>query len=285
MTPTVLLQGLLLTSYGFLCGGLFFERLMLGSAKVAALFDASLTVRLRWLSRCLIAAVLLTVFAYIARVETFNDQRWLWLTWLRVVALIALVVLLRARQHSGWLAIILCLCLLATQSLLSRSALLREPILPVFGDWLHTVLFSFWIGSVASLAVIVNSLSAKSDGAVLRALSVAVDRFSPFAMFCVAGLVLGGVAQAGHFINSLDELISTSYGRALVAKLVCIALLVGFGAWHQAHVAPKLRRWALLGAKSGVSIAVETRRLGLSLIAETAVAVGLLLIVGLIKRI
>jgi putative copper export protein len=279
MTPTVFLQGLLLTSYGFLCGGLFFERLMLGSAKVSALFDASLTVRLRWLSRCLIAAVLLTVFAYIARVETFNDQRWLWLTWLRVVVLIALVVLLRARQHSGWPAIILCLCLLATQSLLSRSALLREPILPVFGDWLHVVLFSFWIGSVASLAV------AKPDGVVLRSLSVAVDRFSPFAMFCVAGLVLGGVAQAGHFINSFDELISTSYGRALVAKLVCVALLVGFGAWHQAHVAPKLRRWALLGAKSGVSIAVETRRLGLSLIAETAVAVGLLLIVGLIKRI
>jgi putative copper export protein len=285
MTFNVLIQGLLLTTYGLLCGGLFFERLMHGNARVSALLDVTQTARLRWVSRWLIAAILMTIFAYFGRVETFNDRRWLWLTWARVALLITIVALIRTRAHTGWPAIAACVALLITQSMLSRSAQLREPVLPIFGDSLHIVLFSFWIGSVALLTVIVSNIPVAASPAVSRALSAMIDRFSPFAVFCVAGLLIGGVAQAGHFIGSLDELVSTPYGRALLAKLACIVLLIGFGAWHQGIVAPKLRRWALLGDKSGVTVAHETRQLRLSLLAETAVAIGLLLIVGLIKSI
>lgn len=280
----MVLNWLVLVSFVLLTGGMFAEAYFSGVSRAAAARDASETPRLRWLSWCLIAAFLATAFAFVDRnPREFPDNRWTMLTFARLGLLIGMLALLRARRQAGWLAMLLALALLATQSLLSRSARLGEPVLPVFTDWLHLALAAAWIGGVAWLAVVAAALMRAPEAAEQKAYSALIDRFSPFAMFCVLGLAIGGIAQAGHFIDSLDDLVNTAYGRALAVKLALFAVLLAFGAFHQFVVAPKLRNWALLGDKTRVDAAGEVRRWRITLLAEAGVAVALLVAVAIMK--
>jgi putative copper export protein len=282
----MVLNWLVLAVYVLLAGGVFLEAYSGGITRAAAARMAGETARLRWLSWCLIAAFLITAFALIGRdPREFADNRWTILTFARLGLLIGLLALLRARKQGGWLAVLAALALLATQSLLSRSARLAEPILPVFTDWLHLTLAAAWIGGVAWLAVVAIALARAPEAASQKAFSALIDRFSPYAMFCVAGLAIGGVAQAGHFIDSIDDLFATAYGRALSAKLALFAILLAFGAFHQFVVAPKLRNWALLGAKSRVEPDAEVRRWRVTLLAETGTAALLIAAVAAMKMI
>jgi len=98
-----------------------------------------------------------------------------------------------------------------------------------------------------------------------------IDRFSPIALFCVAGLALGGIAQSAQFLGSVEALWTTDYGRALSAKLALFAVLVGFGAFHRQVLAPQVRRWALRRSEAG-----DGRGFAL----EGSVFVGIEVIVG-----
>ena len=197
---------------------------------------------------------------------------------LRLVGLVLLIALAVALwlQRIDW-AIGVMTLLLLLQSALSRSATLADWLLPTLTDWLHLTLAAIWLGGVALLGLVIMPAILR-DPAYIPALASILRRFSPIATFCVLGLGLSGIIQATLFISDFNVLFTTAYGQALLAKLALFGLLIGFGAWHQQVMMPKLRQKL---AKLGNTL----HHLRLTLLAESATSLLLLFFVALMKSV
>jgi putative copper export protein len=79
-----------------------------------------------------------------------------------------------------------------------------------------------------------------------------VPRFSRFATASIAVLVVGGAALSIDLVGSASALTGTAYGRALVAKLVVVGLLLVAATASRSHVRACLRA---AGDLSGAAIA------------------------------
>ncbi|HEY3288936.1 MAG TPA: CopD family protein, partial [Anaerolineae bacterium] len=168
--------------------------------------------------------------------------------------------------------------LLLTQSLLSHSAAEAQWIAPVLADWIHFAFAALWLGGVAALAMVIMSIP-YNERARLKDLGLAISRFSPLAMLSVVVIGFSGIAQSAGFVGSTDALLSTAYGRVLLAKAGLLIILVGFGVFHQQVISPRLQDWRLRNLPDGVAASRQFHR---SIMAEGAVALLLLLAVALL---
>jgi putative copper export protein len=275
-----------------LVGGLAFAPLAMRSPKAVVAREFAEIPQRKWLSFWLIANVLLVV------PTAFMDAP-PWVLLGRLVMLVLLAELLKRRRESSWPALLLGAALLLTQSLGSRSARLPDWVMPSIADWVHLTFAATWLGGVAMLLVVVHANTQPAQPAdmqpsIISSLSFIVDRFSLAAMFCVVGLAITGIAQAGIFIKSFEDLWMTDYGRALSFKVILFVALIGFGAFHQQVVAPALRRAVMsevYSSSRGLSEASPysrntprktLSRFRLSLAVEALVGAILLSVVGLL---
>lgn len=264
-----LLHSLFLAALHILAGGVFFEALIVRRAAPPS------TTRLRALSWALIAIFVLAPLLFIGRIDAFADLRWSYLTWARVAIALALVFLLQRRAHASIAGALLALALLGTQAALSRSATLAGSLSQALGDWLHLTLSSAWLGGMLMLLI-----TLRAERPTLAASAALVSRFSALATFCVAGLAIGGIAQAAQFLTGFDALLTTPFGQALTIKLILVAFLLGFGAYHSQVVAPQMRRQALRASDADAALLRAFRR---TLAAEALVSAALLIAVGALK--
>ena len=271
-----LLHGLNLISLCTLAGGLIFLLLMRND-KFAELNAAAQTSQRRWL----LAWAAITVVTSSLAAWTLGWPTGILLV--RLVELFALVILLRQTDLTR-VAVpgaVIALILLATQSLTSRSAHLPDGIAATLADWFHLTLASTWLGGLAMLLVMVWQVWRSRALTLVSPLSLALDRFSPLAIFCVLGLAFSGIAQAALFLKSFEALLTTDYGRTLSIKIVLFAVLIGFGAFHQQIILPRLRL-ALLSRKAiePARYSQDVARLRISLLLEAGCGAVLLLLVG-----
>jgi copper transport protein len=202
----------------------------------------------------------------------------------RAGLLTGLVVVWRARGETGWAGALMCGLLLLTQSANSHSAA-EAGGLPVLADWLHLTFAAIWLGGVGQLALIDAPLSLRSgDSAARSDFGALIRRFSPWAMFCVLGLALTGLAQSAIFIENIEALWTTAYGRALSLKVALFAVLLILGAVHQFALAPRLReiRKRAASAADSPNAMRAMRAFRASISAEAAVACGALMAAGLL---
>jgi copper transport protein len=152
-------------------------------------------------------------------------------------ALIALLAfLLWRRRDTTRLIALPDALLLLSQSMLSHSAAETDWLLPTLADWLHLCAAAIWLGGVTMLALIVAPAT-RTD---IKTLHNAIARFSPLALGCVIVVYLTGIAQGIGMLGSADALLLTAYGRVLLAKIILAFILVGFGAFHQRYIAPRI---------------------------------------------
>lgn len=271
---------LALIAFTALAGGVIVPLIVMQSASARPLVEAVAAAQRRWLAGWLMAGAVASALAWLTAPAVFEDARAGWLLAARVALLGAMALAVWQRHETGAWIVAPALGLLLTQSLLSRSAALPDWIPHTLNDWFHMTLTALWLGGVALLAFVVIPAVAQRP-ALLGAFSHVVDRFSPLAMFCVLGLGISGVIQAGAFVRDLSGLIETDYGRALSAKLVVAVALVGFGALHQQVIAPRLRLWQFKAGQLQAERA--TLRFRISLYAEVAASMILLLFVAMMK--
>jgi copper transport protein len=132
-------------------------------------------------------------------------------------------------------------------------------------DWVHISAASLWIGGLVSL-VLAIWLAAPE----LR--RVAFLRFSRLATVLV-GLVLGaGTYLAIVRLPHLHDLWTAGYGQVLLVKIALVAVALSFGAAHHFLVRPRL-------ARAGEGFLT---RVGRSLVAESAVAISVLLLAAIL---
>jgi copper transport protein len=121
------------------------------------------------------------------------------------------------------LVLLLGVGLLLTVALSGHASTGRLVPLAIVTDVVHLGAASLWVGGLVTLLV---ALLPRRDPAELGAV---VPRFSSTAFACVAAIAATGAIQGWRQLGSIDALVSTSYGRLLIAKVVGVAALVSLG--------------------------------------------------------
>lgn len=122
-------------------------------------------------------------------------------------------------------AFVLGLGLLLMQSAQSHAAATPIPFAAITSDWLHLVLSSLWIGGLVALAAVAPFKRSKWA----ERAPVVID-FSNYARLLVLGLFLTGVYAAWLQVGSLQGLLETTYGNALLVKLLLMVPLLAIAA-------------------------------------------------------
>ena len=145
------------------------------------------------------------------------------------------------------------------------------------GAILHSWAAAVWLGALAALLIMAlrhRPGDARSD----RVLHQALHGFSGIGTASVAVLVLSGLVNSWFMVglDGLGDLVTTSYGLLLQAKLGLFGLMLALAAANRFHLTPDLAN--ALDDPDDLRNAVS--RLKRSLAIETAIALGLLAVVA-----
>ena len=160
---------------------------------------------------------------------------------LRELAVVGVLVVLirRARGSSTgmagtWSLVVL---LLADIVLRSASSHARGGAMSLLVLSLHQTAGLAWIGGLIVLALLTGQLR-EHRGQAFRFWRA----FGPLAAGCVVVLSVTGLLLAGRQVASVDAALSTLYGKALLAKLVVVAVVMALGLRHARRLHPWLTR-------------------------------------------
>jgi copper transport protein len=168
--------------------------------------------------------------------QTLLDSRVgaVWLVRLGLALLVSASITAAAgsgRTWPWWAATGTSAMLLMTLTGLSHAAATGRP-LPLLADWTHAVAAAVWMGGLLGFAVALFSgpLRWLATDRQKKLRERSVRRFSVVATTAVVILACTGLYAAVLHVPSPQALLATPYGRALVAKLVLLTLLLAVGA-------------------------------------------------------
>ncbi|WP_371402646.1 copper resistance protein CopC/CopD [Kribbella sp. NBC_00662] len=126
-----------------------------------------------------------------------------------------------------------------------------------------------WVGGLVVLGILTARLREQRD------LTVGLWKaFGPAAACSVALISVTGLLLAGRQVATLDAALGTSYGRALLVKLVLVGALMAFGLRHATRLHPWLRgRFGPVTAPSARAQALSPL-LGVSILLVAVVLAG-----------
>lgn len=108
---------------------------------------------------------------------------------------------------------------------------------------IHILAASTWLGTLLVLTAIgIRGVIRSHTSGQQRAELVAdlVNSFSPLALTSAAIVGITGLTTAWLHLKRLSALWTTSYGIALIVKLILVAIVVTLGAWNWRRVRPSL---------------------------------------------
>jgi putative copper resistance protein D len=194
---------------------------------------------------CVAASVLLTLSDILALpIASVADPSLVW-SFLQQIdvgrALLVQMLLLlwvvlsagRIRTTTGaGLVGLLAVAALLPPTLTSHAGTSDQHTLAVSALMVHVVTAALWVGGLVGLVLV-----GISDR---RPLPVAVPRFSRLALWSAIALALSGLANAVVRVATPSELVTTSYGRLVLLKVVLICVLAAFGVHQRRKVVPQL---------------------------------------------
>lgn len=155
-------------------------------------------------------------------------------------------------------------------SLSGHSASSGSHELAVASLSVHVVAAALWVGGLAALAW---AAFTERDG-----LRYAVPRFSTLASWCFVTVAISGLVNAWVRLESVTRLVTTSYGVLVLAKVVALAVLGGFGWWQRQRTVDRLAARAAMNAErqDAARVFLSVAAAELTVMAATvALAVGL----------
>ena len=158
-----------------------------------------------------------------------------------VILLGALLLARRGQKAAWWLATPLALALAALPGLTGHASGVEEGrIVALVADWSHVVAASAWMGGLAVVLVAGRPGVEPAPGGGPPVLSRLVHAFSPLAMISVGVLILSGTYAAWIHLPEPEALLSTSYGRILLVKVLLALVVMGLGARNVRILTPRL---------------------------------------------
>ena len=119
----------------------------------------------------------------------------------------------------------------------------RQQVVAIAVQWAHFAAAGIWLGGLAALLL---GIRGQPSGAT----SISVRRYSQIAAIGLLVVAATGLLRTVGELSRWNELITTAYGQALLAKIALLALIAGLGAFNRwrsvpaAATALKPLRWA-----------------------------------------
>ena len=144
----------------------------------------------------------------------------------------------------------------------------------IMNDVLHLLAAAVWVGGLMLFpTVLLPAIRNLSGSDRRRILSRALPRFSTIALIAWTTMTLSGVYSAWLQVGSLDALLDTDYGNALLVKLALLVPILMLASFNLVVVTRRLSRHTN-------HVATWTRRFAITVGTEAAIAVLVLLVVG-----
>ncbi len=119
-------------------------------------------------------------------------------------------------------AAVVAVALLPLPSLSGHALDPGQPFYAPVADVLHVLAAAIWLGGLLALAAVLRFVPGRVSGR-------AGERFSRIALAAVLVVAATGLVRALTGLAALDQLWTTTYGRALLAKSALLAALVALG--------------------------------------------------------
>lgn len=126
-----------------------------------------------------------------------------------------------------------------------HAAAVSADVLPysIVIDWLHLVGAALWVGGMFSILMIyLPVLKSLSLVERTRSLLVLLSQYSPLAIAGVVILSSTGPLSAIFHLTSLDQSITTAYGRTLDVKILLVGALLATSTYHVFWLRPRLKK-------------------------------------------
>jgi copper transport protein len=137
------------------------------------------------------------------------------------------------RRWLSWVGLVLGFLVLAADALVSHSAATVEGrSLAIAAQLAHLYGIALWLGGLGYFATLFWRSMFREQSAATE-LAWAIPAFSVLAVGAVGLLTVSGLYLAKLHLGSVEQLLSTPYGRTLLAKLTVVALMLGLGGYHQ----------------------------------------------------
>lgn len=108
---------------------------------------------------------------------------------------------------------------------------------------IHLFCTAFWFGALYPLYKTTQVADAAAAGAVMT-------RFSQWAVYSVALIVLSGIVISWTQVQSPANVLTTDYGMMLVRKLVLVGIILALAAYNKLALTPRLEKGDERGAAS-----------------------------------
>ena len=134
--------------------------------------------------------------------------------------------LVRTTTGAGLVGLI-AVAALVPPTLTGHAGSSSEHTIAVSSLMVHVIGISLWCGGVVALVLL--------GTADRRSFPIAVPRFSSLALWCAVAVAASGVVSSAIRLSSPSDLLSSSYGRIVLLKLVLLTVISAFGFWHRRH--------------------------------------------------
>jgi len=162
----------------------------------------------------------------------------------------------------GWMLATICAVALAITPALGGHAASspRFTSFLISADFLHVLGAASWLGTLLCVMLIGVPIALAAEGGD-RWGNVAslINSFSPIALGSATLVFASGILASWIHLEHLSSLWTTSYGKALLAKLLLVACILTIGAYNFRRVQPQLVREegvAHLRKSAGIELAV-----------------------------
>jgi copper transport protein len=165
----------------------------------------------------------------------------------------------------------LCLC----PALAGHGSSQSPVVLNFTVNVIHVAAMAAWLGGLAALLLVLPAATRSATEAADRGRLLAgpLGRFSALALATVVLIMATGLIQAYVYVRHPSDLISTGYGRAVLAKFLLLVAVIAVAAYNRQTVMPRLKRIAELGGSPGLP-GVLLRRALRGEVALLAVVIG-----------
>lgn len=180
------------------------------------------------------------------------------IAWIVVAALAPLITKAGAptkpRSLLGTVPIAIPLVYLVLCPALSGHGSSQSPVALNFSmNAVHVGAMAIWLGGLATLLLVLPAATRSATGPADRGRLLAgpLARFSALALVTVALIMLTGLVQAYVYVRHLGDLLSTGYGRAVLAKFLLLLAVIGVAAYNRRTSVPRLEAIAGRGESPG----------------------------------
>lgn len=157
-----------------------------------------------------------------------------------LAAVAALLALVRPGRFGRWSAVVSVLLVSAAYVASGHTRTTHPVWLVVIADAVHVAAATLWLGGLFMLAWSLRTRhkARPPDDPVVAAEEVV--RFSRLATGSIIAVAVAGATLALLEIGSIDGLVSTAYGRLVLAKVALLVVLAGLGGFNQFRLVPAL---------------------------------------------